>query len=100
VPRGAITVAAPFVRILPGNEQKGSAAINAPSEGGVVTAPNQNEGTVPESVLRTDVLVHVEQVVRVVVPFDLDESVVGNAVVGGNTVLIVCGHEVDVPPFL
>src|SRR5215207_8128381 len=47
-----------------------------------------------------DVLVHPEEVVRVVATFDLGEAVVVLAVVGTDPALIVAGHEVDVAALL
>src|SRR5712691_1025956 len=50
--------------------------------------------------LRLDVLVQVEQVVRVVRPLDLDEPIVVASVVSPDPVLVVLRHEVDVAALL
>src|ERR687888_819124 len=48
----------------------------------------------------SDVLVDTERVVRVVPPLDLDEAVVVALVVRADALLVVGGHEVDVPALL
>ena len=47
---------------------------------------------------RLDVLVHVEQIGRVVFPLDRDQPIVVPLVVVPDSILIVAGHKVDIPP--
>src|SRR3972149_1767140 len=54
----------------------------------------------PAETSRLDVLVQVEQVVRVVLPLDLEETLVVALVVRLDALLVVLGHEVDVPALL